>query len=117
MIHQKIQSDGQAHSIHTVGQQVMGYIEFEDEYFEAVDSERRASIASDYDFYKPLNLYLSIPSEIISKASDELAIKLKSTRAAAKTNKSNLRRCINVVLANLLSNYDTHEEKFYYTMR
>ena len=112
MIHQKIQSDGQAHSIHTVGQQVMGYIEFEDEYFEAVDSERRASIASDYDFYKPLNLYLSIPSEIISKASDELAIKLKSTRAAAKTNKSNLRRCINVVLANLLSNYDTHEEKY-----
>jgi hypothetical protein len=88
----------------------------DDYYFDAREEarvlEERQLRGESLRFAKFFDVHLLSDTPEMSQAIDFLIPKLRGTRAASAGHESNLRRCLNTVLANLMVNYAVDPEKY-----
>ena len=77
-----------------------------------LEAEEKREFAEELSVTGLFNFYLYSDSIEMSEAFEELFPELRETKAAEKTHKTNLERCINAVLANLLFNYGVDPERY-----
>ena len=75
-------------------------------------AEERRELAEELSVTYMLNFYLHSETVEMSEAVEELISELRETKAAKNTHKSNLNRCINTLVANLVSNYGSDPDRY-----
>ena len=76
-----------------------------------LEAEEKREYAEELSVTGFFDLYLYCDSIEMSEAIEELFSELRTTKAAEKTHRTNLKRCINAVLSNLLFNYGDDPER------